>query len=454
MNNSFLRRQTLPTMRVLVSLLCLVACVMLSAFAIQAQTLSRFDRERGKQMLGVIKGDIKKNYYDPNFRGIDLDAKFKAAEAKIEQATSLNQVFGIIAQTLIDFNDSHLYFVPPPRPGDIEYGWKMQMIGDECYVVAVKPGSDAAQQGIKEGDRIVAVERFQPIRKEFWKIQYYYNALSPRAALELVVQPPNGQPRQVVAKAKVTQGKRVLDLSGAGSGSDADINDYIRRIEASEYLNRHRFKDFGADVMIWKMPAFDLSESQIDEVMNKAQGKRALIIDMRGNGGGYEITLKRLIGHFFDRDIQVAELKGRKEMKPLVAKARSKKPFDGKVVVLVDSESGSSAELFARVMQLEKRGVVIGDRTAGAVMRALYMARQMGTDTIVPYGTSITDADSVMSDGKSLEHTGVTPDELLLPSGADIAAKRDLVLVRAAALVGVRLDATQAGAMFPVEWKR
>jgi C-terminal processing protease CtpA/Prc len=70
------------------------------------------------------------------------------------------------------------------------------------------------------------------------------------------------------------------------------------------------------------------------------------------------------------------------------------------------------------------------------------------------YGASITNADVIMSDGKSLEHVGVTPDELLLPTAADLAAKRDPVLSRAAALVGMQLAPEKAGAMFPIEWRK
>ena len=76
---------------------------------------------------------------------------------------------------------------------------------------------------------------------------------------------------------------------------------------------------------------------------------------------------------------------------------------------------------------------------------------EIGIDVVVFYGVSVTVSDMIMTDGNSLEHRGVTPDELRLPSGEDLAAVRDTVLSYAALQAGVTLDPLEAGKFFPLE---
>src|SRR5205085_9433097 len=405
--------------------------------------------------LELIKNDIKKNYYDSTFHGVDLDAHFKEADDKIKQATSLGQMLGIIAQTLIDFDDSHLYFVPPGRSARYDYGWRLAMIGDKCFVTAVKPDSDAAAKGLQAGDEIYAIDGYEPTRDNHWKMLYSYYALRPRAGVHLAIIKPDGAQKLMDVMTKVTQHKRVIDLTASGGG--ADWGDFEREEEDSEHARRagSRQVEVGDDLLIWKLAEFDLSEAEVDDAMGRARKHKTLIIDLRGNGGGAEATLLRLLGNVFDHDVKLGDIKRRKETKPLVVKTRGgDSVFKGNLVVLVDSQSGSASELFARTIQLEKRGTIIGDRSAGAVMRSRFYDHQSGIDTVAFYGASVTDADIVMSGDQSLEHVGVKPDHLILPTGGDMAAGRDPVLAFAASIVGVKLESEKAGSLFPPKWKK
>lgn len=446
-----MRSITLPpnVFQQLVKACVCVLFVLAAAGIAEAQSFSGQDRDRVRGMLDVIKGDIKKNYYDPTFHGIDIEARFKEADEKIKTVDSLSQAYGVIAQALSEFNDSHLFFFPPPRPARADYGWQMQMVGNECYVIAVKPGSDAEAQGLKPGDRILKVDGFAPTRDNLWKMQYRYFVLRPQPGIQVLAQSVGEEPRELALKAKIIQRKHRLDFTG-DTGVE-DIEQMLRDSDKEDHLNRHRYVEMG-DALIWNMPNFSLEDDQFGDLINKATKHKALILDLRGNGGGAEKALQYLLGSLFDHDVKIADIKRRKEAKPVVAKTRGRDAFKGQLVVLIDSRSGSAAELLARVVQLEKRGTVIGDQSAGAVMRSKGYSYTMGVGTITYYGASITDADAIMTDGKSLEHVGVAPDELLLPSAAELTAKRDPVLARAAALAGVELNSEKAGAMFPIEW--
>jgi C-terminal processing protease CtpA/Prc len=127
--------------------------------------------------------------------------------------------------------------------------------------------------------------------------------------------------------------------------------------------------------------------------------------------------------------------------------------FTGKLIVLIDSASYSASEVFARVIQLEKRGIVIGDVSLGKVMESKTTLHNIGSSSMsTNYGSLVTMANLLMADGKSLEGTGVTPDFVVLPGAQDLATGDDTVLAYAARQAGVEITPQAAGKLFPFEW--
>jgi carboxyl-terminal processing protease len=412
----------------------------------QAQKVEDKDRDRGQVMLRIIKTELKKNYYDPAFHGMDVDARFKTASDKIKEASSVGQIFGIIAQVLVELDDSHTFFIPPSRATKTDYGWSMQMYGDRCYISKVDKGSDAEAKGVKPGDEVIEAGGYKLDRSNLWKFQYLYNTLRPQPGVRMILRSPNGEPRQLELMAKQKEGRRMINLT--------DYNEYmdlVRKAEREAEFGRDRFMSFGDELLIWKMNEFDLEDSQIDDAMSRVKKHKALILDLRGNAGGWVTTITRIIANLFDRDIKIGDMKSRKETKPVIAKTRGEKAYKGKLTILVDSQSASASEVLARTVQLEKRGTIIGDQTAGAVMTSRQYQEEIGIDVVVFFAASITVSDLIMPDGNSLEHKGVMPDEIRIPGAEDLAAGRDVVMSYAASREGITLDPIEAGKFFRID---
>jgi len=405
------------------------------------------DRGRADDILQGVATDIRKNYYDPKFHGLDWDAKVAETKARIAKATSWDAAMLDIAALTNDLNDSHTIFVPARTPLWVDYGWEFQMIGDHCYVTQIRPKSDAEAKGLKPGDEILILDGFRPTRASLPKISYAINVLSPQASLRAGVREWSGSTHPVEIAAKVHQPRIVNELEHP-SGIDEQ---YFRLVwENRLHQTRARSVELGSELMILKLPEFFLRESDINDLTNKARKHNALILDLRDDPGGAVETLQYFLGSMFEHEIKIADQVMRNKTTALNTKSRHN-AFTGKLIVLVDSKSSSAAELFARTVQIEKRGTILGDRTSGFVMEAKFHRRETGIPPAI-YGAEITEADLIMTDGKSLEHIGVTPDEIMLPSQEDLAVGRDPVLARAAELAGVKLTPEDAGKLFPYEW--
>ena len=401
--------------------------------------ISSFDRGNSASMLRQIKEDLTKNYYDPTFHGIDVDKLFAEATERLKTAQSAGEASAILADTLLRLDDSHTKFYPPERLTRVDYGWTAMMVGTQPFVKWVKKGSDAEKKGLAIGDRILAWNRFGPTRANLWQIQYVYRHVRPQELQRVIVEKPDGTQKTIDIESK---------LENRPGG---DISQLYREIE-DNYRTPFHYEKAEGDTLVVAMSSFG-EPDEVARFMKKARGYKNLVLDLRGNGGGYITAIETLCSWAFDRDVKIGTEKTRKADHAVEAKGH-KDAFAGKMVVLIDSESASASEVTARIMQIEKRATIIGDRSAGAVMASLFYSHTLGQDmygsgSVAFYATSITVADLKMPDGFTLEKVGVTPDEVLLPTAADLAAGRDPVLARAITLLGGSMTAEQAGRFYP-----
>jgi C-terminal processing protease CtpA/Prc len=412
------------------------------------QKMDHASLDRARGILRDARDAVRKNYYDPAYHGLDLEARYQQYDERIKTAPGLNEALRMVAAFLSGLKDSHTFFVPPMRPYRLDYGFRMQLFGDDAFITRIRPGTDAESK-VHPGDQVMAYDTYSVNRTDFQDLSYTFNNLMPRNRTQLDLRDPAGNVRRVLVDSTIRQGRPVLDLTL--SESALDLYQLIREEENQEHVIRQQQYVMG-DLVIWKMPEFFLTDGEVDHLFDLVRKHKTLILDLRGNPGGAVVTLYRMLGNVFDHDVKIADRVGRKELKPEIAKTAGSRAFAGKVIVLVDSLSASAAELFARVIQLEHRGTVLGDHSSGSVMEAKGYSCSQGLDTKIFYSFSVTEADMIMKDGKSIEHVGVTPDEILLPTAPDLAAGRDPVLARAAELAGVQLGPTEAGKLFPFEW--
>ena len=395
-------------------------------------------------MLNQIESDIKQNYYDPALRGFDLDKRFETARHEITASKSQDEALLSIYAAVAVFKDSHTRFIPPIRPYAVDYGFLLQPIGDsDCYVVAVKPGSDAEMKGLKAGDQLLSLNNIKYTRADLGVAIDTYEKIVSQSELRLRLRSIDGTEKSLLIAGKVEQGQAVV--------RGVDSRAFLRRYHLK---NRSRYFSIGKRVLVWKLPDFLFDPREIREVFGKARSFDSLILDLRGNPGGSQPTMDGFIGHLFDHDVKLFDKKGRKGLETETARSAGDRAFSGKLVVLMDSRSGSASEILARVLQLEKRGIVIGDRSAGGVAEGMqYMhAVKLDATNVTQYGASVTIGEVLMSDGKNLENVGVTPDERVLPTPSDLSSGNDPALARAIQLAGGNVSPADAGKIFPFHW--
>jgi len=424
--------------------LTVVVALALASSLAWSQKFTKGDRDHAQGMLRDAAEDVRKHYYDAKLHGVDWTAKVGQAKANIDKADSMDDAISEIAALLDSLDDPHTLFLPPPRAYDHDYGFNMQMVGNRCFITRVRAGSDAEKKGLNVGDEVAAVNQYVLSREAFRRTSYIYGTLKPQASLRLTLRADSGE-RQLDVKAKYEPSLKLR--YGLLQGVNERYRDWVKR---SDRL-RARYFEKGDDFLAVRIPAFAFSALETDSIIGKMRKHKGVVLDLRGNPGGYSDTLARLLGGMFQNDLKICDRVGRDSTKSVSVTGRHNDAFVGRLAVLVDSGSSSASEIFARVVQLERRGFVLGDRSAGSVMEVGRYRHETYVDTNVFYATTVTEADLRMADGNSLEHLGVVPDIEILPAAGDLASGRDPAMAKAAGLVGTKISPEEAGTMFPYE---
>jgi C-terminal processing protease CtpA/Prc len=350
-------------------------------------------------------------------------------------------MFRVVVQVLMDFNDSHTRVFFPPRSDYFQYGFVTQMIGDDCYVISVNKTSDAHARGLEVGDQVLSYGRFVPDRRNLWKINYVLYKLDPSKSLDLKVRKPDGAEKQFTVNAKTMTDKEFRAERKA------------RKDKEKEKIGPFKCQELSKELIACKLYSFIVEKNDIDKMMKQASAYPKMILDLRGNGGGYVSIELYLLSHFFDREVKVADLVMKDKTEKRFTKPLGKEHYKGQVTVLVDSNSASAAEMTARVLQIEKRATIYGDYSSGSVMTSIpvffeSLMSALADVAILRTGMYVTIADVVMSDGSRLENTGVVPDEIALPTAMALVKRTDPVLAYAALKLGANVSPEQAGSYY------
>ncbi len=97
-----------------------------------------------------------------------------------------------------------------------------------------------------------------------------------------------------------------------------------------------------------------------------ARGAEALIIDLRGNGGGIIDEAVKILSNFLPKGTEVVSTKGRREGTDRTYRTPFAPKYpDMPIVVLVNNQSASAAEILSGALQDLDRATIIGTRTFG-----------------------------------------------------------------------------------------
>lgn len=284
-------------------------------------------------------------------------------------------------------------------------GVQVDVIGTAIIVVEVTDGSPAARVGIRTGDQILDVDAF-PV-----------SGRSPDYTLDLL----RGRP-----------GSAVLLRLRRTSGQEVRLS--LTREQVREIPVRARI----LEPRVGYLRLLEFTERAHEDVLRwlvrlTGQGTQALVLDLRGNGGGLVDEAVNIASVFLDRGI-VASEEARRGQVTLIVRPVSQR-FAGPVVVLVNGGTASASEIVAGALQ-DAGGTLVGAKTFGKGTVQTIFFLQEG------WGLRITTARYKTRAGRAIEGVGLTPDVAVTTSPDQVQGPSDTQFEIARLLARRRLEST------------
>lgn len=252
--------------------------------------------------------------------------------------------------TLLKSLDPHSDFIPAsdfnavndPLEGNFDgIGVEFNIINDTIRVISPIIGGPSEKLGIKAGDKIIKV---------------------------------NGK---AITGAKVTN-KQVFEKLRGKSGSLVNVSILRASVKAPiEFsITRGEIPIYSLDVAymvksgIGFIKISRFASTTYDEYLSafndlSKKGMKKLILDLRGNGGGFLKTAVELADEFLMNGLQIVYTEGKAHPKK-VYNATSRGGFEkNDLVVLIDEGSASASEIVAGALQDNDRATIIGRRSFG-----------------------------------------------------------------------------------------
>jgi carboxyl-terminal processing protease len=355
------------------------------------------DRTRMNQrVFDQVWGEVRTQYYDPHLHGVDWNAARRAYRPQALAAPDDRALYVVLDEMLGLLDDDHAGAAPPAvarrqdrlreRRAAIGVTLRPDPAHPGDYTIeSVRRGSPAEAAGVAEGWRLHTGEgRWSPeqdvVEGEPIHLAFTDDEGRPRP---LNLTPVTMEPQPAFIADRSHPGVVVLRVDGFEAG--------LGRWMGTELA------DLSPDTDV--------------------------IVDLRGNPGGRLMEADAVLSCFLPRD-QVWATRTPRSGRQIVMRTEGgcgplEGPVPNAVAVLVDGNSRSAAELTPAALQEAGRAVVIGERTAGAVL--------VSQETRLPDGGRLTlsRADFVTSGGIRLEKRGVTPDHEAVVTRDDRRAGRD-----------------------------